>query len=76
MRSSRSLALKRARSVGACLAVLAAWTLLDRAILTPAAAQTSPAVEPPALRGGDRYLRRMPNPRLRRCRRRSIASRR
>src|SRR6478672_7312437 len=55
MRSSRSLALKLARSVGACLAVLAAWALLDRAVLTPAAAQAPPpaagappAVEPPA----------------------------
>src|SRR5438105_14325212 len=48
MHLSRSLALKLARSVGACLAVLAAWTLLDRVALTPAAAQAPPAGGAPA----------------------------
>lgn len=43
MSLSRSLALKLTRSVGACLAMLAASTLLDRAILMPAAAQVPPA---------------------------------
>ena len=48
MRLSRSFALKLARSVGACVAVLAGWTLLDRIILTPAAGQTPPAGGAPA----------------------------
>ncbi len=39
MSLSRSSALKLARSVGACLAVLAVWMLLDRVFVTPAAAQ-------------------------------------
>ncbi|HEX4231291.1 MAG TPA: PQQ-binding-like beta-propeller repeat protein [Bryobacteraceae bacterium] len=43
MRLSRSFALKLARSVGAFLAVLAAWAFLDRVVLTPAAAQAPPA---------------------------------
>src|SRR5947208_5225826 len=43
MRLSKSLSLKLARSVGACLAVLAAWTLADRVVLTHAAAQAPPA---------------------------------
>jgi hypothetical protein len=36
---SRSFALKLARSVGAGLAVFAAWALMDRVVLTRAAAQ-------------------------------------
>jgi alcohol dehydrogenase (cytochrome c) len=48
MRWSRSFALKLARSVGACLAVLAAWALLDRVVLTHAVAQAPPAGGAPA----------------------------
>ena len=56
---SRSFALKLARSVGACLAVLAAWALLDRVVLTQAAAQAPPvggAPAPPARGGRGRAL--------------------
>jgi alcohol dehydrogenase (cytochrome c) len=48
MRLSRSFAVKLARSAGACLAVLAAWGLLDRVVLTQAAAQAPPAGGAPA----------------------------
>ena len=57
MSLSRSSALKLARSVGACLAVLAVWMLLDRVFVTPAAAQApqtggAPAQPAPGGRGG------------------------
>ena len=54
MRLSRSFAQELARPVGACLIVLAAWALLDRAVLTQAPPPASTAVPqaPPA--GGGR----------------------
>src|SRR5579872_3642017 len=51
---SKSFALKPARTVGVCIAVLAAWALLDRLVLMQAAAQAPPAGGTPAppARGG------------------------
>ena len=76
MRLSRSFALKLARSVGACLAVLAGWTLLDRVVLTPAAAQAPPAGGAPAAApprtAAAVVAPRTPRPSLRTCERRSI----
>ena len=48
MRLSRSFARELARPVGACLIVFATWTILDRAVLTQAPAQTPPAGGTPA----------------------------
>ena len=56
MHLSRSLALKLARSAGACLAVLSTWMLVDRVLMPPASAQAPPAAgtpaPPPPGRGG------------------------
>ncbi len=59
MRLSSLSAMKPARSIGACLAVLAGWALVDHVLLTPAAAQAPPAAAAPAApvptgRGGGR----------------------
>jgi alcohol dehydrogenase (cytochrome c) len=48
MRLSRSFALKLARSSGACVAMFAAWALLDRVVSTQASAQAPPASGAPA----------------------------